>query len=92
MSIRVAILGYGNLGKGMECAVKQNDDMELVAVFTRRDPATVKTLTDVKVYNVDQLLSMAGQDRCPGAVRRLRNRSAQTDRRVCKIFQRGRQL
>ena len=58
MSIRVAILGYGNLGKGMECAVKQNDDMELVAVFTRRDPATVKTLTDVKVYNVDQLLSM----------------------------------
>ncbi len=52
MSIRVAILGYGNLGKGMECAVKQNDDMELVAVFTRRDPATVKTLTDVKVYNV----------------------------------------
>ena len=42
----------------MECAVKQNDDMELVAVFTRRDPATVKTLTDVKVYNVDQLLSM----------------------------------
>ena len=34
MSIRVAILGYGNLGKGMECAVKQNDDMELVAVFT----------------------------------------------------------
>ena len=35
MSIRVAILGYGNLGKGMECAVKQNDDMELVAVFTR---------------------------------------------------------
>ena len=53
MSIRVAILGYGNLGTGMECAVKQNDDMELVAVFTRRDPATVKTLTDVKVYNVD---------------------------------------
>ena len=58
MSIRVAILGYGNLGRGMECAVKQNSDMELVAVFTRRDPATVKTLTDVKVYNVDQLLSM----------------------------------
>ena len=58
MSIRVAILGYGNLGKGMECAVKQNDDMELVAVFTRRDPSTVKTLTDVKVYNADQLLSM----------------------------------
>ena len=50
MSIRVAILGYGNLGRGMECAVKQNDDMELVAVFTRRDPATVKTLTDVFLF------------------------------------------
>ena len=46
MSIRVAILGYGNLGKGMECAVKQNDDMELVAVFTRRNPEDVKILTE----------------------------------------------
>ena len=54
MSIRVAILGYGNLGRGMECAVKQNDDMELVAVFTRRDPATQKTKTDQKEYNEDQ--------------------------------------
>ena len=36
MSIRVGILGYGNLGRGVECAVKQNDDMELAAVFTRR--------------------------------------------------------
>ena len=61
MSIRIGILGYGNLGRGVECAIRQNDDMELVAVFTRRDPATVKTLTDVKVYNVDQLLSMQDQ-------------------------------
>ena len=45
MSIRIGIMGYGNLGRGIECAVKQNDDMELVAVFTRRDPATVKPLT-----------------------------------------------
>ena len=74
MSIRVAILGYGNLGKGMECAVKQNDDMELVAVFTRRDPATVKTLTDVKVYNVDQLLSMqAPQPICPNRPQSMQN-------------------
>ena len=49
MSIRVAILGYGNLGKGMECAVKQNDDMELVAVFTRRNPEDVKILTETAV-------------------------------------------
>ena len=45
MSIRIGIMGYGNLGRGIECAVKQNADMELVAVFTRRDPATVKPLT-----------------------------------------------
>ena len=36
MSIRVGILGYGNLGRGVECAVKQNDDMELAAVFTKK--------------------------------------------------------
>ena len=46
MSIKIGILGYGNLGKGMECAVKQNDDMELVAVFTRRNPEDVKILTE----------------------------------------------
>ena len=45
MSIRIGILGYGNLGRGVECAVKQNPDMELVAVFTRRDPASVSILT-----------------------------------------------
>lgn len=41
--IRVGIYGYGNLGRGVECAIHQNPDMELVAVFTRRDPASVKT-------------------------------------------------
>ncbi|MEG1505571.1 MAG: diaminopimelate dehydrogenase [Lachnospiraceae bacterium] len=45
MSIRIGILGYGNLGRGMECAIKQNADMELVAVFTRRDPKSVSILT-----------------------------------------------
>ncbi len=42
MSIRIGILGYGNLGRGVEFAVKEQKDMELVAVFTRRDPSTVK--------------------------------------------------
>lgn len=46
MSIKIGILGYGNLGRGVECAIKQNDDMELAAVFTRRDPATVSILTE----------------------------------------------
>ena len=53
MSIRIGILGYGNLGRGVECAIKHNPDTELVAVFTRRDPETVKILTETaKVYSV----------------------------------------
>ena len=59
MSIRIGILGYGNLGRGVECAIKHNPDMELVAVFTRRDPATVKILTDsASVYHVDEAEKM----------------------------------
>lgn len=52
MTIRLGILGYGNIGRGIESAILQNDDMELAAVFTRRDPATVTTKTDVPVVNV----------------------------------------
>lgn len=56
--MKIAILGYGNLGKGIECAVKQNADCELTAVFTRRDPSTVKVMTPgVKVYSVDDILN-----------------------------------
>ncbi len=59
MKIRIGILGYGNLGRGIECAIKQNDDMELAGVFTRRDPSTVKIMTDgVKVYSVDEAVKM----------------------------------
>ena len=59
MSIRLGILGYGNLGRGIECAIKQNDDLELSAVFTRRDPSTVKILTEgVPVYHVDDAIKM----------------------------------
>lgn len=54
--MKIAIMGYGNLGRGVECAVRQNDDMELVAVFTRRSPETVKTVSGVPVYHVDRLL------------------------------------
>ena len=43
--IKIGIVGYGNLAKGVECAIRQNPDMELAAVFTRRDPAGVKILT-----------------------------------------------
>ena len=56
--IRVAILGYGNLGRGVEAAMPYNPDMTLVGVFTRRPPEKVKTLTDVPVYHVDDLPAM----------------------------------
>ena len=59
MKIRIGIMGYGNLGRGIECAIKQNKDMELVAVFTRRDPASVKILTEgVSVYHIDEAVNM----------------------------------
>lgn len=56
---RIAIAGYGNLGKGVELAIKQNSDMELAAVFTRRDPSSVKLLTEgVKVLKLDDAKDM----------------------------------
>ena len=56
---RVAILGYGNLGKGVEAAVAQNDDLELVCVFTRRDPASLNVRTPgVPVYSVEKASEM----------------------------------
>ena len=59
MSIRIGILGYGNLGRGVECAIKHNPDLELKAVFTRRDPASVKILTETAmVYHVDEAVKM----------------------------------
>lgn len=56
--IRIGIVGYGNLGRGVECAASHSDDMELVGVFTRRDPSTVKTVTSVPVYSMDKALEM----------------------------------
>jgi len=59
MGIKIGILGYGNLGRGIECAIKQNSDMELVAVFTRRAPETVNILTEgAKVYHIDEAEKM----------------------------------
>lgn len=56
MSIRIGILGYGNLGRGVESAIRQNPDMELAAVFTRRDPAGVQIRTEgVGVYNTSEI-------------------------------------
>jgi diaminopimelate dehydrogenase len=53
--MKIAILGYGNLGRGIEAAIRQNDDMELVGIFTRRDPQSISSLTGAPVYHVDYL-------------------------------------
>ena len=59
--IRIGIVGYGNIGRGVEQAIKRNEDMELAAVFTRRDPASVKVATEgAKVVHMDDMLSMKG--------------------------------
>lgn len=58
-TVRIGILGYGNLGRGVEAGILQSLDLELVGVFTRRDPASVHTVTkEAKVYSADQLMAM----------------------------------
>ena len=60
--IRIGIVGYGNIGRGVEAALTQNDDMELAAVFTRRDPEKLQINTkNAKVYSVDDAQSMKDQ-------------------------------
>ena len=59
--MKIGIYGYGNLGKGVELGIRQNPDAELIAVFSRRDPATVKTLTGVPVYAADSVKDFAGK-------------------------------
>lgn len=56
--IRIGIVGYGNLGRGVECAVRNSNDMELVGVFTRRRPETVQTCTNVPVYEMKTVYEM----------------------------------
>lgn len=58
MKTRISIYGYGNLGRGVECAVRQCDDMELVGVFTRRDPKSVSTVCGAPVYSADSINEM----------------------------------
>ncbi len=57
MGIRIGIVGYGNLGRGVECAIKQNNDMTLYGIFTRREPSEVETLTGADVYHIDDILN-----------------------------------
>ena len=57
MKIRIGILGYGNLGRGVECAIKQNPDMELVCVISRRDPSKLEIKSNVPVIHETEVES-----------------------------------
>ena len=60
--INIGIIGYGNLAKGVECAIRQNPDMKLAAVFTRRDPSSVKILTpEVPVQTLEDVSAWKGK-------------------------------
>lgn len=59
--IKIGIAGYGNLGRGVESAISQSSDMELVAVFSRRDPGAVKTLGPVAVHAMDDIARFQGE-------------------------------
>ena len=59
--MKIAIYGYGNLGRGVEAAVRQNPDTELIGVFTRRDPASVHTVTGVPVYAAESVLDYTAE-------------------------------
>lgn len=62
MKTKIAVFGYGNLGRGVELALRQTPDMELAAVFTRRDPATLKlAVSDVPVLSADEIADHVGE-------------------------------
>lgn len=82
--IRLGILGYGNLGRGVQYAASQNPDMEVVAVFTRRDPSAVQTVLPVTVEKTENLKNYVGKIDvmilCGGSATDLPEQSAQTVR------------
>lgn len=61
MKIRIGIVGYGNLGRGVECAVTKSPDMTLVGIFTRRNPESIHPVTETPVYHVDQAQTMRSE-------------------------------
>ncbi len=84
--IKIGIVGYGNLGRGVQYAAQQNDDMEVVAVFTRRDPADVATILPVKVERYEDMKNYIGKINvmilCGGSATDLPKQSAE----VVKMF------
>mgnify|MGYP000506054579 CR=1 FL=1 len=83
--IRIGIVGYGNIGRGVELAIERNDDMELVAVVTRRNPEDVNILTEgVKKVHLDDVLSLKGEVDVMISVRGLCDRSPGYGSTDCK--------
>ncbi len=59
--MKIGILGYGNLGRGVESAIRQNDDMQLTCIFTRREPSSIRPATEgVAVYSADEIEKLQG--------------------------------
>ena len=61
MTIKIGVVGYGNLGKGVENAVRFNKDIELVAIFTRRDPTKLRVNSNTEVFSVDDIEQWKGK-------------------------------
>ena len=53
--IKIGICGYGNLGKGIEKEISKSKDMELIAIFTRREPSNIKTLSSTRVMSINEI-------------------------------------
>ena len=80
--MRIGIIGYGNLGRGVECAIKQNPDMELAAVFTRRSPESVSILTkEAVVCSVEDIEQWKDKN---DSLRWKCNRFTSSDTKVCR--------
>ena len=93
MTIKIGIMGYGNLGRGIECAVKCNPDMELAAVFTRRIRFSVQILTEgARVCRADEIADWQGKTGCGNPLRRKRYRSSGSDAEAGRDVSCSRQL
>ena len=87
--IRIGIAGYGNLGRGVQYAAAQNKDMEVVAVFTRREPSSVQTVLPVRVERMEELCRLYAQT--PERLMEIRSigtKSLPVIAEVCRRYQR----
>ena len=88
-TIKIGIVGYGNIGRGVEAAIKKNEDMELVGVFTRRNPEEVHVLSGAKAFHMDTLIDCKGKIDvlilCGGSATDLPQQGPELARHFCTI-------